>query len=163
MYFFEWSGVDARANNNVFLERDAVIGIFSESLCIREFPGQKSIHRTGQISSLRQRNHRHFQGPHAMAHWILDHVDRSPPLSHPEDARLSHNRHFYKQGESNKVCVVCGAQLIINREFPEENNILLHPEGFYAPRCAENIKERLEIREGRIWLKCVGCRKEAPM
>lgn len=40
MYFFERSGVDARANNNVFLERDAVIGIFSESLCIREFPGQ---------------------------------------------------------------------------------------------------------------------------
>lgn len=67
------------------------------------------------------------------------------------------------QGESNKVCVVCEAQLIINREFPEGNNILLHPEGFYAPRCAENIKERLEIWEGHIWLKGVGYRKEAPM
>lgn len=39
MNFFEWSGVDTRVNN-VFLELDAVIGIFSESLCIREFPGQ---------------------------------------------------------------------------------------------------------------------------
>lgn len=39
MYFLEWSGMAALANN-VFSEFDAIIGVFSESLCILKFPGE---------------------------------------------------------------------------------------------------------------------------
>lgn len=55
------------------------------------------------------------------------------------------------QRESNKLYEFSGAQLIINGRVPE-GNILLYPGGFYASRCAENIKLRKEMQEGRVWV-----------